>query len=115
MDPGTATAAVAAAASTFETLNRVGGIVAVLLGLLVALVAVAIILAIRVFRHLAKRVGDVEDSRVHILTTCVAENTHQSKRSADTNVEILKALRDRPCLIETGVHHRTPLPQMRTQ
>ena len=109
MDPATA---ITAAATTFETLNRVGGVVAVLLGLLVVLVATAIILGARVFRHFAKRLGDVEDSRVHILTTCVSENTHQSKRAADTNVEILSALRTRPCLIETGVH-RTPLPQAR--
>ncbi len=112
MDPATA---ITAAAGTFETLNRVGGIVAVLLGILVALVAVAIFLAVRAFRHLSTRLGNVEDSRVQILTTCVTENTHQSKRAADTNVEILSALRTRPCLIETGVHHRTPLPQMRPQ
>lgn len=107
MDPATA---ITAAAATFEQLNRIGGIVAVLLGLLVGLVAVAIFFGAKVFRHMSKRLGDIEDSRVHILTTCISDNTHQSKRSADTNIEILSALRTRPCLIETGVH-RTPLPQ----
>lgn len=110
MDPATA---ITAAAGTFEQLNRVGGIVAVLLGIQVAIFAVAVILGVRAFRHISKRLGDVEDSRVKILTDYVAEGTHQSKRSADTNVEILSALRTRPCLIETGVH-RTPLPQART-
>ncbi len=107
MDPATA---ITTAAATFEQLNRVGGVVAVLLGLLIVLVSVVIILGIKVFRHISKRLGDVEDSRVHILTTCISDNTHQSKRAADTNIEILSALRTRPCLIETGVH-RTPLPQ----
>lgn len=109
MDPATA---ITAAAGTFETLNRIGGAVAVLLGLLVLLCAVAIVLAVRAFKHLTKRLGEVEDSRVKILTECVTENTHQSKRAADSNDAILAALRSRPCLIETGVH-RTPLPQVR--
>lgn len=110
MDPATA---ITAAAGTFEQLNRIGGAVAVLMGLLVLLAAVAIVLAVRAFKHVTKRLGDVEDSRVQILTQCVAESTYQSKRSADSNDAILAALRSRPCLIETGVH-RTPLPQART-
>jgi hypothetical protein len=61
---------------------------------------------------MSKRLGDIEDSRVKILTECVSENTHQSKRAADSNDAILSALRSRPCLIETAVH-RTPLPQVR--
>lgn len=111
MDPATA---ITAAAGTFEQLNRVGGIVAVLLGIQVAIFAVAVMLGIRAFRHISKRLGEVEDSRVKILTECVADNAHQSRRAADTNDAILAALRTRPCLIETGVH-RTPLPQMRSQ
>lgn len=109
MDPATA---ITAAAGTFEQLNRIGGAVAVLLGLLVLLAGVAILLSVRAFKHLTKRLGDVEDSRVRILTECVTESTHQSRRAADSNDAILSALRSRPCLIESGVH-RTPLPQVR--
>lgn len=121
MDPVTATTAITAAANTFEQLNRVGGIVAVLLGIQVAIFAVAIVLGVKAFRHISKRLGDTEDSRVHLLTGCIQKNTEtmtevKSEIRIQTNTinQQTEAMRTRPCLVESGVHHRTPLPQVRT-
>jgi hypothetical protein len=118
MDPS---AALGAGITTLDKLNQIGGAVAVLLGLLVVAVATGIILAIRAFRHMSTRLGVIEDSRVALLQGCVQDNTKamgevktEIIRQTDTIHQQTAAMRTRPCLIETGVHHRTPLPQGRT-
>lgn len=125
MDPATA---LGAGVTTLDSLNKIGGAVAVFLGLLVALSVVAIVLAIKAFRHLSTRLGAIEDSRVALLTGCITENTTACRamshdireikteviRQTDTIDQQTAAMRTRPCLIESGVHQRTALPQMRT-
>lgn len=117
MDPGTA---IGAGITTLDSLNKIGGAVAVLLGLLVLLAAVAIVLSVKAFRHLTVRLGQVEDDRVRLLGGCITENTTVLRevkteviRQTATISQQTDAMRSRPCLIETGVHSRTPLPATR--
>jgi hypothetical protein len=111
MDPATITV-LATGAKAFESIWQIGGVVAALMAMIVALLAIAILLAVRAFRHISGRLGQVEDSRVDLLVTCIKD----TKTAIDAQTAVIRqqndAMRGRPCLIETGQHLRPHLPDV---
>jgi hypothetical protein len=110
MDPATITV-LATGAKAFESIWQIGGVVAVLMAMIVILLGVAILLAVRAFKHISGRLGQVEDSRVDLLVTCITD----TKSSIDAQTAVIRqqtdTMRGRPCLVSTDQYHRPHLPQ----
>lgn len=86
-----AIAVAASATKAFQDLWQIGGVVAVLLAILVVFVVSVFVVAVRVYCSLAKRLGEVEDSRVKIATDLVAGATsamHHVAGKMDTSIAL---------------------------
>lgn len=104
MDPSSLAVATSAT-KAFQDLWQIGGVVAVLLGILVVFVVAVFVVAVRVYRSLAKRLGEVEDSRLEMAKGAIVgatEAMHHMAGKMDTTItlhrETNEAIKAIPCV-----------------
>jgi hypothetical protein len=96
------------------SLYEAGGLALVMLAIIVAGAYFMFRFLFGQINSLGARLNAVQDAYTDKTVSVMEEVSHQSRRAADTNIEILANLRSRKCLIdETPTDRRTPLPALR--
>ena len=100
------------------SLYEAGGLALVLLALMAILVWLVGRFLFRLIEDMGKRLNDLEDRQVNKLDHTIAGNTQALQQLVSATAEQTdsvktqtEVLRQRPCLIESGVHPRPILPR----
>lgn len=92
------------------SLYQAGGFALLLLAIVVIGAALMARFLMAMIRDLGARLNSVQDQQTGLLVGVIKESTAQMQRQTEAIEQQTEVLRARPCLVETGIHHRPTLP-----